>query len=294
LKSAASKFKDENQKNSFKEFPFLVSRFMKYKYTFLVVIALSTFLAVTSFAFMQDSSLNKLELTIETSKQSYQLGEPVDLIFALNNKSNQNIEIYCFGTASGDLQVHISEGKGTFLEYDAGWGTVDIICKNTLKPNDKIETSAKILWNHKIEESNLISSDVIKRAREGKIVSYYAFSKAGTYFIKALALNVGTTRVESKPIKIKIEEPDGENLEVWNKIKDNGDIAYFLHKGDFKIPSYKSEEREKLRQEIEQILIDHPNSFYAQAFKRSLEKFQVMEEERKACVEKMKAKEPKY
>jgi hypothetical protein len=78
-------------------------------------------------------------------------------------------------------------------------------------------------------------------------------------------------------------------LEVWYRIKDNGDIGYFLQEGEIVRGRYhKPEERAKFQQEVERLLNQYPNSFYAQSLRQSLDKFKANEEKRKASLEKMK------
>jgi len=60
--------------------------------------------------------------------------------------------------------------------------------------------------------------------------------------------------VDSEPIAITVEEPIGEDLEVWNRIKNDGKFAFFI--------------------QVEDILQKYPRSIYAAPLRRSLEKFE--------------------
>ena len=116
------------------------------------------------------------------------------------------------------------------------------------------------------------------------------------YYLKVWASiikNEESTTIESEPIKITIEEPADEDLEVWNKIKNNGDFAYFIQEGDIRIPVYKMEERAKFQQEVEQILIDYPNSFYATSLRQSLDKFKANEAKRQELLQKIQKEKEK-
>lgn len=227
-------------------------------------------------------STGKLQLKIQSSKQVYRLGEPVDLTFQLHNVSDSPVPVDCFWTSTGALTVYLADSrKSDFAQYDAGWGTVEAVCNNIIKPGGNLQTSAKILWNRVIEDSNLISPDVTKRARVGRIASSYAFPKPGVYLIKASAFNYATAKIESEPLEVTIEAPVGEDLEVWNKIKNSCDIAYFIQIGDLQAPSYKPDEREKVLQEIEQIINQYPDSFYAEMLRDNLSKFHAAEARRK-------------
>lgn len=269
---------------------------MKYKYAFLGFLGLLCFLALTSLGYMQNGSAGKLKLAVNSSKTAYKLGEVVSLSFELKNESKEDISIKdIFGVGTGYLSVYISQDSGkTFQKYEHGWGLADIANALTvLKPDESVKSSATILQHYKPNGLAGESREVINTVSKTTIMTDYAFPKEGTYYIKAKYLasvkgKKNAIQTESEPIQITIEEPTAEDLEVWNKIKDNGDIAYFLQEGDFKIPTYKYKEREKLRQVVEQILIDHPNSSYVQPLKQSLEKFQTTEEKTKENLERIK------
>ena len=139
------------------------------------------------------------------------------------------------------------------------------------------------MWNLKPE------NPATSNSTEARVMTDYAFSFTGNYFIKVI-LGVSSPnrliKIESQPIKVAIEEPAGENLLVWKKIKDRGDLGYFIQQDDFLIPSYKVEEREKLQREIEQIIIEYPDTIISSQLKKSLEKFQKNEQLIKSALEK--------
>lgn len=56
-------------------------RIMKYRNVFFVICSFVLFLGITSFAYMQSNSKQKLELMISSSKQSYKLGEVISFSF---------------------------------------------------------------------------------------------------------------------------------------------------------------------------------------------------------------------
>lgn len=232
------------------------------------------------------SNSNELEVTVESAKSTYFLGELVLLNFEINN--NTASDVYLGGTKlnSGYLTISISFSDNKFKKYRAV-GTGKKTSPTLLKKGEQAKSSSKILWNANLAE-NCSNCEAYK---ETDILTYYAFPAAGSYHIKAV-LHVSDGKelkqIESEPIKITIKEPSGEDLEVWNQIKDNGDFAYFIQEGNFRIPSYKPEERAKFEQKIEQIINQHPNSFYAESLRQSLVKFRANEEKRKAYLEKRK------
>ena len=272
---------------------------MKYKFLTIATICFSLIFLLLQIACTRSaSSQTKLELEITASKPSYMVGEFNSFNFEITNKSNERVFFAnALGAGTGYLKVFISKGDNNFKRYvGPRWGKDDAIPGVlTLKPNESVKNTTTIFWNVKPVISNSSPPDVIKRATEGKILADYAFPEAGTYYVKAsytifFAKQANPIIIESEPIKVIIEKPVGEDLEVWNQIKDSSNFAYFIHEGDFLIPSYKPEERAKFQEEIEQILIDHPNSFYASSLRQSLDKFRANEAKRLEFQEKMKAK----
>jgi len=94
--------------------------------------------------------------------------------------------------------------------------------------------------------------------------------------------------LESEPIRVIVNEPEGENLEVWNKIGDNENFAYFMQNNETLISNDKPEERAKFQAELNDVLQNYPNSFYAQSLRQSLDKFNANEAKRQELREKVK------
>jgi len=268
---------------------------MNYKFLTIATVSFSLIFFSLYIARTRSASNQTLELELTASKSSYMVGELNSFSFEISNRSDENVSFAnALSGGAGYLKVFISKDDNNFKRYagprwgkdDAGYGVL------TLKPNESVKNTATIFWNGKPEISNSAPPDVIKRATEGKILTDYAFPEAGTYYVKAsysifFTKQANPVLIESEPIKVIIEEPVGEDLEVWNKIKNNGDFAYFLQEGDFKIPSYKTEERENLKQKIEQIISQYPNSFYTESLRKSFAKFQLSLEKTQKFLQKI-------
>jgi hypothetical protein len=254
---------------------------MKYKKIMTIFIGITCIFAVTSFAYIRVSSDTKLKLAVSFPKETYKLGEPINPIFALQNKGDKTITLWDkFGVETGFIHVLATKNNETnpIGFGNSKWGKGDSFFKTFISPNEIVQSSARILWfrDPKTDEPA------------------FRLTEAGEYYFKiiyAAHLEEGkqtTTKLESEPVKITIKEPVGEDLEVWNKIKDNGNFAYFIQEGDMLIPSYKAEERAKFHAEIEDILNKYPNSFYAEPLRQSLDKFKINEAKRLAFEDKLK------
>ncbi len=277
---------------------------MRYKTKFLVVlfIGISGIVGITTTASSKflNSSKN-VRLILSSTKDNYRLGEIPNFDITLRNEGNEKVSfINTFNVYSGNIQVYISKGnKERFIKYvNRSWGTDDTFYGNlTLNQNESKNQTIVLLWNDKPNIADTLAPEVIKRATEGKINTAYVFPDTGTYFVKVTYAihfvdEIKPTVIESEPIEITITEPEGEDLEVWNKIKDDGDFAYFLQEGEIRIPLYKSEEREKFLKKVEQIVNQYPNNFYARSLRQSLDKFQAAEAKRQETMQKLKQKQP--
>lgn len=223
---------------------------------------------------------NSLKVNIKSPKSVYILGEVIPINVELRNEGSSDISLNGTDAQSGYLKVLISNSPNDFKEYtNAAWGNKKQPRK-TLRAGQRVQSQATVLVNVVPEVSHL-NEDAAKRESKGKIMTGYAFPKAGVYFIKTVLHIPGENPIilESDSIQIMVNEPVGEDLEVWNKIKDRADIAYFLQESQSIAHNY--EEREKFAQEVEQIAKKHPTGTLASQINRSLEKFRASELKRK-------------
>jgi len=259
----------------------------------IFAISLTVVLGFAGIAYMQSSKEYSIEIAVKPSKKVYMLGEVVSLDILLQNNGIEDVKI--FGGLSKDdglFSISISKDNRNFKKYShIKWGRADVkrIPVN-LGSGKNTNTLATVFWNNKPSVSNSLAPDVIKQKEVGRILTSYAFPDAGEYYIKAsyfLHLTAKPILIESEPIKITIGNPQGENLEVWNRIKDDGNFAYFIQEGEFLIPGYKTEERDKFKQKIEEIINIYPNSFYTQSLSESLTKFNANEAKRQEFLQKL-------
>jgi len=258
--------------------------------TLLVIVA--TFSSDTK-AVNQEISFSNLTLRVKPEKNTYLLGETINLHVELANETNVPISFHqcTINPNLGYLKIFIATSNGLFKEYRSPvQGAKDKLCgESSLTPAQIISSQMSILWNSELPTSHL-NADAAKKVSEGKITTDYSIPLAGVYFVKTVLYfpNKPKLEIESQPIQIAVNEPVGDDLEVWNRIKDNGEFAYFIQQGELLTP--KDEERKKLLKEIEQIAEKYPNSFLTGQMKRSLGKFRINEEKRKEMLEKARVK----
>ncbi|MGH9948644.1 MAG: hypothetical protein ACRD6X_15815 [Pyrinomonadaceae bacterium] len=263
--------------------------------TVVLVVAVSILNWVTSVnADKSEGNGSPLTLIVGSEKESYVLGEMIRLNFDLVNKGYQPVLLgHAPNVLNGYLKIWIAFEGQEFKQYsNSSWGLLDGSGK-LLQPEQSYKSDAVILWNRKPQTAHL-NFEAARRASKDMVVTDYAFPIAGNYKVKAVAStpDVNTpgtwTKIESKPIQITITEPIGDDLKVWNLIKDNGDIAYLIQQND--TPTYHDEKAEKLLKEVEQIARDFPDSFLAGQMKEKLEKFRVEDAKRTEWLEKARVK----
>lgn len=260
-----------------------MEKYTTFKTLFLIAFCLFVFQSTANFTFSQTYSASDLILKLDSPKNIYKLGETIDFLFELENKTNETITLLdVFGTGTGFLHVKASQNGNEFIGCDdPSWGIMDVGSRIEIKPNESVKARSNVLWTWKAQD-----------------IAGFRFDRAGVYYIKAnytahIEGKSSNINIESLPIQITIEEPVGDDLKVWNIIKENGEFAYFIQKGAVHIPSYKSEERAKFLIEVERIINDYPNTFYAESLRQSLEKFKAAEIRSQEMMKKLKKQSQK-
>lgn len=264
---------------------------IKFLFSFLsvaVVFALILIWAKGGNAHKQSENNLLIILKISSGKQSYIQGEAVNLTFEAMNETDKAFNFY--DVSSGYLKVQIAYDGKRFNQYkNSSWGRNESGGKR-VKPGESFKSQAEVMWNsNPIGRFSNVES--IVNSEEGAILSDYAFPEAGVYQVKAIMsisddASETLTKIESVPIQIVVNKPLGDDLEVWNRIKDSREIANFMHRGSF--IGVDSENNSKIFKEIETIVESYPNSLLVAQLKPNLEKFYKNEKLRKLYLEKRK------
>lgn len=227
-----------------------------------------------------------LKVKISPLKSSYTQGEVVTLDVEVANNHSSDIFVKGADAESGYLKILIASADQKFKQYShSGW--IQGHKGKAMKPGETVKSQATLLWNFSPVHRFVNTA----RFQEDYIMTDLAFPESGVYFIKAVLIVPGEsqTRIESSPVQIVINPPLGEDLTVWNKVKDNAELAYFIQEGEIRSP--KSEEQEKFIKEVEQITVNNPNSFLANQIRNSLVKFRESEAKRKEFMENLKQRQ---
>lgn len=264
---------------------------MKNKIAVMTVLTLIGICGFFGFAYLKDvNASSDIGFELSAAKTTYTVGEVVSVKVLIHNKSSQTLSLpqnlYEY------VSFQVSEDGGEFKTYTGigkGFRIDGLMSDMQLQPNKSLIFPNTIFWNAKPEVSHL-NAGAAQRITKGRMLTDYAFPKAGAYFVKA-TLNLprpgeNELRLESAPVKITVTEPEGEDLAVWNKIRNRGDIGYFIQSGDFN--TFEPETRENLRREVEELAAVYSTGSIARSLSRGLERLQINEAKRKAALEKLK------
>jgi hypothetical protein len=254
--------------------------------TILLLTGLLTFIFANS-SWQQQSS--NVSLTIAADKNNIYLGEVLNLQFEFTNLGETSVKVPNNGVMGGNVEILITKKGESFRKYfRSDWGRKDgelnVLFLGPKQRHKIDDPNATILWNGRPDYSHL-NPDAAKRAgkQDNRILTDYAFPDAGTYLVKAVSclideLNGCSIPIESEPIEIKVNQPIGEDLEVWNRIKGNRGIAMLMQKGS--LDTGNEAAKEELISQVKQIIETHPNSVYSGYLKSNLEKFKAKEAKR--------------
>lgn len=249
-------------------------------FVFLSLTAAAFIFLLTNPEAVKSSADNSdLVLKVGSDKESYILGEKINLQFELKDKNNKIVALASPPRVEdGSIKVWIASSNRSFKEYrGAGWGFSD---SSKSQKAESFKSDAGILWNGKAPDSSKNAS-----SDKSGLETDYAFVVAGVYFIKATATvypqnfksEDDKIVLESEPIQIIMNEPVGNDLEVWNRIKDNGGFGLFMQTGSF--INDKADEAQKLVIAVEDIISKYPDSLLVVQLQQGLEKYRLTQAE---------------
>jgi hypothetical protein len=204
----------------------------------------------------------KLSVEVYPSSKGYVLGELVKLRIRITNRSDQAIVLSQMPSVdTGDIHVLVAAGDAFKKYIGPQWGVRDVATAAAIElaPEEYVETQATLLYHHRIETKHL-STAYAQQITRDYIDSDYAFTTPGTYRIKVVfsgGESLGS--VESEPVSISVREPKGGALKVWNALKSDARLGYFLQAGG---PNGdpRSPESEELAETLNALATTYPES----------------------------------
>lgn len=229
-------------------------------------------------------SANGVSLSLNVSANQLQLGEILTVETVLKNNSSDPVFLYpaamwCEGgNPIASIMIAVQDDKD-YRQYIPEMRCISVdgvLVPDEIGSGKFRRRSETVLWNYNISsELKRLSKEAANSYGE-RILSDYAFQKPGVYFVKATTIVVRNDRkiaVESDPVKVTVTEPKGDDLKVWDQVKNNGEFAHFLQLGTL-TRSYKSPETQaELIREFESILTLYPNTIYSKPLQDGLTKY---------------------
>jgi hypothetical protein len=204
------------------------------------------------------------EVTLE--KNNLMFLEPLVIKFKFSNQTDKQIEFYKPNLS--DIELQITNEGGKFVLHK------DLFAFYINRPR----SISRLAPGESIEEI------FITKPGNDRL-----FKESGNFQLKFFIAQ--DEKKWSNVNNVVIKEPEGEDLEVWNKIKDKKSFAYFIQNAEILGSNIDPEETAKFQAEVEDILQKYPNSFYAQSLRQSLDKFKANEAKRQEFQEKIKSQQ---
>jgi hypothetical protein len=274
-----------------------------------IMLSLAASIILTTLTFAQTEANKKVHLQMSSNKDEYVLGEPIQINGEYINDTNKDAMIY-LGRTNGILLAYGEDYK----YFDAAPTDCSVPMPFQLKAGERYKTSDKpynyknviFLLNAIGDRQPAINCDGLKRLeraicieeREKPVHPKYAFQDVGTYYAKFGGFlitdekNEKTEPITTETVKITIVEPTRDDLEVWKIIggEDRHTFADLMRSGwvDYNIKD--EAKKTAFVNQVEQILIDYPNSTYSTYLRDGLKNYRAKEIEKVRAAEKAKEK----
>jgi hypothetical protein len=204
----------------------------------LLAVALMSSSVETVLGASLEKGSEGLVLTLQSSRPSYVPGELVDLKIKVINQAGHAVPVAETADVwTGAVRVFIDAGEGGFKEYRGpGWGLKCVVraARVEIPQRGSFETAATVLYNHR-QETGHLSEMYAHKIKNQELGTDYAFARPGTYRLKAVLQTEGG-RLESEVLEIDIREPQGADRSVWEVLRKDPELGYFMQTGGPKGP----------------------------------------------------------
>lgn len=225
-----------------------------------------------------------VSLKVSSERNTYALGDIVKIKTSIRNNTSK---VMMFGSDvknGSAVQIAFGDEKNYKPYYGANRRfmldglNIDFI----IQPRSTLREDKDLFWRQPSNVFNLGPTPG-EPYLYGRVANNLAFPWAGKYFVRLIShveIDGVSADFESTPIEITVTEPGGEDVAVWEQIRANSDIAYFIQYSEPASRSYDRLEREYLEQRIQKLIAENPIGIYVDQLQRSLHKFRLAEAER--------------
>lgn len=192
----------------------------------LVTFCLLQAAAAITLAQGRAHDFTSLSLFAEPEKDALTLAEPVTIKVRLTNPTESEIAARRdLDPAYGTVQVYVSRNGGEFKRYlGPGWGTKDLPAGSpeAIAPGASVSREITLMFHNAIS------------GRDDLLGSSLPMDEASSYVVR-VELYDGTFRrkIVAPDVSVRIWfPPDEAGQAVWQAMKDDEDLAYFMQTGN--------------------------------------------------------------
>jgi hypothetical protein len=234
---------------------------------FIKVSALAVFgLAVAACPSRVEAAPCPIAAQVSARRPAVVLGEPVDLTLVLKNTGASAIELHAPSEKTGTVRLAIAADAdaATFLSYNGPeWGT-----KDARRPPVRLKKKGSLRLNLRVLSNGVPHAG---KPNPNEISTPFAFGTAGRFVARVRYEDRSScpdAPVEAT-VKIQVAAPAGEELVVWDRIKNCAACAVLLHTAELDPNDRASQEAVGL---FRQIVAQHPRTRYAKSIRTVLAK----------------------
>lgn len=197
-------------------------------------------------------------LSLSSDRGNYLRGELVTLRLTLAARG-ERAEVTPASAVTGSLRVQIAQGEGQFRHYHGpGWESGPVESRRIqVTRGHPLVRQVTVLY-----QDRSLGADCLPVG--------FAFPRPGKYIVKAIWSVFGGPDVHSSPLDLKIEEPGGDDLEIWKQIVSKPDLARLVQVGHLPLID-RSHLHDRLNL-VRNLLARYPDARLASTLRRALQK----------------------
>lgn len=218
---------------------------MRFEYLLIgIMIGYAAFIGQARATDLPLAPATPIKLELQSAKGTYALGEIVELELLLRNLGPAATSVQPPNPSFGNMQLFVSSDGAHYREYTGPrWGSVRAQQHaRTLATGEELRLAIPVLYNHRMPVADLqpMHADAI---RERHLEPGFAFTEPGRYWAKVALRSLGQT-FESAPLQLELRELVGADARVWQRVRADPSMAYFLHTGQVKFRQGSLRERQ--------------------------------------------------
>ncbi len=200
---------------------------------------------------------DSLQVTLSAIKQEFLVGEAIRILVQVKNVGSEPVKARELFVDDGepDIGTFYSRDGDTFRQFHV-FHYVDWD-----RSRDLLELAPGESWYYAMRL--LYSAEVENRLAFGELGDYWL----KVHYLYWPARQEDLKRLESNTIRIRVMQPDGHNLQIWENLRNDACLR-FLQTGSLPL-----EERQEIPADIARLLVSAPDSAYHPAMRWALGRY---------------------